>query len=92
MSPRTALNKDLIMRRVTERYPTQPQTAPTTCPTTTTDSDVTLRFPLERLGHVPYRCPILADAPLFPRQAMDKRPRSPTYSLSSNPDIASFES
>ena len=48
MSPRTALNKDLIMRRVTERYPSQVQATATTSPTTMTESDVTFRFPHER--------------------------------------------
>ena len=79
------------MRGVTERYPSRVQTAASTS-TTMTESDVTLRFSHERLGHFPYRCPIWLMLHLFLLQATDKRPCSPTYSPSSNPGITCPES
>jgi hypothetical protein len=57
MSPRTPLNKNLIMRRIAERqsHPSQVQSAPSTgtSPATTTDSDLTLRSPHDRWEYVP---------------------------------------
>jgi len=52
------------MSGVTERYPSRVQSTATTSPTTA-ESDVTLRFSHERLGHVPYRCPIWLMLNLF---------------------------
>jgi hypothetical protein len=83
MSHRTALNKDLIMRRVAERQPTpgQAQTALST---------FLITDPHERLGTRFIAVSSLADVPAFPRQVTHKHPRCQMYALS-KPDITSSE-
>jgi hypothetical protein len=83
MSHRTALNKNLIMRRVAERQatPGQVQTALSSSTSLTTDLH-------ERLGTRFTVCS-LANVSTFPRQVTHKHPRCQMYAPSSKPDITS---
>jgi hypothetical protein len=66
MSTRTALNKKLIMRRVTDRYPSHAQTQHRLL-LLTTHSDITAHFLHERREFA-LRVPALADALALPKR------------------------